>query len=97
MGVDITDHCKSLFILHRFLKATNSAACLLTPWGEPSWPATCEQPRVTHHRNLPLQIVQWLLRKILKFETYLESLPVTRIILDLKSHRHLRKISRRDF
>lgn len=97
MGVDIIDHCKLLFILHRFLKAINSAACLLTSWGEPSWPVTCEQPRVSHNRNLPLQIFQWLLRKMLKFEIYLESLPVTRIILDLKSHRHLRKISRRDF
>lgn len=87
----------SLCLSAKILKATSSAACLLTLWGKCSWSVTREQSRLIDNRNLILQIVQCCFRKILKFETYLESLTIPRIILGLKSQRQLRKNSKRNF
>lgn len=56
---------------------------------------TWEQSRLIHNGNLPLQVITGLLRKMLMFEPYLESLTVTRITLGLKSGRHLKKYSRK--
>lgn len=87
MSVDLIDHFKSLFIFKDF-KTTESAACLLAVWGKCSWSVTWEQLSLTHNRNLPLQILKWLLRKTFKLEAHLESLTATRITPGLKSGRH---------